>query len=217
MCQIGPKTDYRRYDFGIKRVNSGNSDHHHHHHHHQTSVSLFFLFFFFGCVGSSLRCAGCSLWYVRVSSGILIVVCQLSCLTHVGSWFPDQGSNLHPCTGRWVLSYWTTREGPPLVSLRHPGKREWIEILQHWCKKTLQLPTRPSGQQNLLSIKKQLQKEPGELNFNFAFSEVVEGPQVGGGQATYSINHMVKRKIHIKEPKIALGSEIQEVYWWGGK
>ena len=25
---------------------------------------------------------------------------------------------------------------------------------------------------------------------------------------------MVKRKIHIKEPKIALGSEIQEVYWW---
>ena len=86
----------------------------------------FFFFFFFGCVGSSLQCAGCSLWYVRVSSGILIVVCQLSCLTHVGSWFHDQGSNLHPCTGRWVLSYWTTREGPPLVSLRHPGKREWM-------------------------------------------------------------------------------------------
>ena len=83
-------------------------------------------FFFFGCVGSSLRCAGCSLWYVRFSSGFLFVVCQLSCPMHVGSWFPDQGSNLHPCTGRWLLSYWTTWEGPPLVSLGHPGKREWM-------------------------------------------------------------------------------------------
>lgn len=79
-----------------------------------------------GCVGSSLRCAGCSLWHVRFSSGFLIVMRQLSCSMNVVSCFPDQGSDLHPCTGRWLLSQWTTREGPPLVSLGHSGKREWM-------------------------------------------------------------------------------------------
>ena len=36
----------------------------------------------------------------------------LVALWHVGSEFPDQGSNPHPFIGRWILNHWTTREVP---------------------------------------------------------------------------------------------------------
>ena len=31
-------------------------------------------------------------------------------MRHVESYLPDQGSNLHPSTGRWSLNHWTIRE-----------------------------------------------------------------------------------------------------------
>ena len=114
---LSPKAHYSRCDSGTQRGESGNSDHH-----HPTSVSLFFS----AVLGLHCKCAGCSLWHAPFPSGFLTVLCQLSCPMHVGSRLPDQRSDLHPCTESCLLSSWTTREGPPLESLGHPEKREWM-------------------------------------------------------------------------------------------
>ena len=94
----------------------------------------------FGCIWFKLQQAGSSSCHVgsfpvacgifRCSSHSLVMAHELqstqtsvvatpglSCSTacgilgwQVGSQFPNQGSNLCPCTGRQILSHWTTRE-----------------------------------------------------------------------------------------------------------
>ena len=55
-----------------------------------------------GCVGFSL------LWLLLLQSAGSVLVAQgLSCLRHVEL---DLEWNLYPCTGRWILSHWTTKE-----------------------------------------------------------------------------------------------------------
>ena len=41
----------------------------------------------------------------------VVVMCGLSCPEAYGI-FLDQGWNLCPCIGRWILNHWTTREVP---------------------------------------------------------------------------------------------------------
>ena len=50
-------------------------------------------------------------------------VCSSSLLphcTHVGSYHPDQGSNLCPCIGRWHPNHWATREVLSLATFFFP-------------------------------------------------------------------------------------------------
>ena len=50
---------------------------------------------------------------------IASVVCfGFLALRHVGSYFPNQGSHLHPCIGRWSLNHRTTRKVPLLHFLK---------------------------------------------------------------------------------------------------
>ena len=62
--------------------------------------------YFFSCIGSQLRHVGSLMQHA--SSGTL---------WHVGSQFPEQGSNLHPL--HWtILNCWTTRE-VPIATVSH--------------------------------------------------------------------------------------------------
>ena len=57
-----------------------------------------------------------------VCAGSAVTARRLVASRHVGSLFPDQGSNLHLCTGRWILNHWTTREAPTMEHFT--GKEE---------------------------------------------------------------------------------------------
>ena len=62
--------------------------------------------YFFGCIGSQLR-----------HMGSLMQHASSVTLWHVGSQFPEQGSNLHPL--HWtILNCWTTRE-VPIATVSH--------------------------------------------------------------------------------------------------
>ena len=81
---------------------------------------------FFGCAEASLLCGvfsscgkwGCSLWCVGFSlQGLLLLQSMGSVVVAHGltgslacGIFPEQGSNLCPCVGGWILNHWTTQE-----------------------------------------------------------------------------------------------------------
>ena len=48
-------------------------------------------------------------------TGSVVVAHKLSCSTECGL-FPDQGSNLYPCTGRRMLNHCATKEVPLMLS-----------------------------------------------------------------------------------------------------
>ena len=58
------------------------------------------------CVGSVVAAHGLQSAWASV-----VAVPGLSCSAARGI-FPDQGSNLCPCIGRWIPNCWTTREVP---------------------------------------------------------------------------------------------------------
>ena len=91
-----------------------------------TVIYLFIIiiFYFFGCVGSSLRCTGFSLWWLLLlrntgSRGAAFSSCgsqaQWLWLTglvaprHVGS-SRTRARTRVPCIGRQILNHWATRE-----------------------------------------------------------------------------------------------------------
>ena len=59
-------------------------------------------------------------WALVAAREVVVVVHGLGCPMHVGSSFPDQGSNPHPCIGRQILNHWTTREVPVWVMRSFP-------------------------------------------------------------------------------------------------
>ena len=59
---------------------------------------------------------------VMVCAGSAVTARRLVASRRVGSSFPDQGSNLHLCTGRRILNHWTTREAPTMEHFT--GKEE---------------------------------------------------------------------------------------------
>ena len=75
------------------------------------SPSFFLRFFFFNVDHFKI------LYWICYN--IASVVCfGFLALRHMGSYFPNQGSNLNPCIGRWSLNHRTTREVPLLHFLK---------------------------------------------------------------------------------------------------
>ena len=92
---------------------------------------------------SSLLCAGFSLqWLLLLWStgsrhaGSVVVAHRLSCSAACGI-FPDQGSNLCPCIGRWILNHCATREVPMLtfkgiIYYDNFNRQRLLRILHHF-------------------------------------------------------------------------------------
>ena len=98
------------------------------------SIYLFIYLFIFGCVGSSLRYAGFSLWWLLLlqstgsrcagfsSCGSRTLERRLSSCgarglvapQHVGS-SRTRAQTCVPCIGRWILNHCATREAPQLL------------------------------------------------------------------------------------------------------
>ena len=98
---------------------------------------LFLILFIFGCGGSSLRCAGFSLWWLLLlwSMGSrawasVVVAHGLHCSTACGI-LPDQGSN--PCLLHWPA------DPLPLSHQKSPG----LFLLTHIIKKKNSLCSLP--------------------------------------------------------------------------
>ena len=71
-------------------------------------------------------------WVLTGAYRITVMVHRLSscrvqavALKLAGSWFPHQGLNSHPSTGRWILNCWTTRESP-IYSFIFTAVISWI-------------------------------------------------------------------------------------------
>ena len=112
---------------------------------------LSFFFFFGVCVGllcwvfvvvwGFSRCGTWALWLWHAGSAVL---------WHIGSQFSSQGSNPHPCVGRWILNHCTTREVPSSTSYEYiPLFQSFVNLLHPPQGSSLPLPIQlelnPSG------------------------------------------------------------------------
>lgn len=77
-------------------------------------------------------------------------VCSSSLLSHcmnTGSYHPDQGSNLCPCTGRWLLNHRAT-QGSPKCSFLYSHLLSLISGPYHLILQLLQWVTYPEQRRN---------------------------------------------------------------------
>ena len=98
---------------------------------HFKKIYIHIFTYLLGFIGSQLRHTGSSLQHANLVT-----------LWHVGLQLPNQGMNLRPCTGRWTLNHWTTREVlPSLFFYSAVLKMRFRSSIRTWSRTGLDLPS----------------------------------------------------------------------------